>query len=175
VLAATLAAAAALVHSALLGLWPGRPHFLGVPGVDPTVYAMHTDRGPAGEAAAIVQRTCGRRGFGAENMVGVDLLRLSGHALTYAAAKERLAGRAGACHYDSFGFDSLQAARSIVGFKPYVYWITVDPQVRPIPAQWEFANRTAPIVFRQLHRRGILQPEPWDGPPGVLLYRFVKR
>jgi len=39
----------------------------------------------------------------------------------------------------------------------------------------EFGNRTAPIVFRQLQRKGILQPEPWNGPPGVLLYRFVRR
>jgi hypothetical protein len=172
---ATLIVAAALLNSALLGQWPQRPRLLRAPGVDLALYGLHRDPGPAEDLAAIVQRTCGHGGFGAQNMVGVDLLRLSGHSLTYAAAKERLAGRAGVCHYDSIGFDSLEKARQEVAFKPYVYWITLDPQVRPIPPLWEFGNRTAPIVFRQLHRKGILQPEPWSGPPGVLLYRFVKQ
>ncbi len=34
--------------------------------------------GPAADLAAIVQRTCGRGGFGADNFVGVDLLTSAG-------------------------------------------------------------------------------------------------
>ncbi len=174
-LIAALGVQLVLAHSTALGLWTKRPAMFHVGGaIDPEVHVLNRDPTAAAELAAVVQRTCGHAGFGALNVVGVDVLRFSGHALTYAAAKERLAGRAGRCHYDSFGFDSVERARAAVAASDYVYWITFDPRVRPVPPHWEFGNRSAPFVFRQLTRKGVLQPEPWSGPPGILIYRFVE-
>ena len=69
----------------------------------------------------------------------------------------------------------MESASAAVEATGYVYWITVDPHVRPIPKHFEFANQSAPVVFRRLLRKGALQQEPWSGPQGVLLYRFVRR
>jgi hypothetical protein len=144
-------------------------------GIDGSFHLPHADDGPAAELRAIVERTCGRRGFGADNFVGVDLLRLNQHSLAYTAAKERLAGHAGTCTYHSAAFSTIEGAHALASGRPFVYWIAVDPDIRPVPPEVAFLNRTAPVVLRQLRRRGVLQPEPWNGPPGVLLFRFVSR
>lgn len=173
---ATLLVQLSLAHSQALGLWPGRPVILRAElGIDPAMSRVHRDRRPAAVLEAIVHRTCDPSVVGRENLVGVDLLQLNGHSLTYAAAKERLAGHAGSCRYHSFGFTPLEATRWELEAREYTYWIAVDPKIHPVPAYNEFLNRSAPVVFRRLRRRGVLEPEPWDGLKGVLLYRFVKR
>lgn len=175
VLVTALAAQLCLVHTQVLGLWPARPRVLRAEvGLDPEIYALHADVRPADDLAAIVHRTC-VPGSANASFVGVDLPRLSGHTLTYTAAKERLAGRAGACRYDSVAFSSLEQTHRMVESTEYTYWIAVDPQVRPVPPGLEFVNTSAPVVFRRLRRREVLQPERWNGPPGVLLFRFVRR
>lgn len=165
-----------LVQSHVLGIGMHRaPSLRPEIGIDAALSVVHRDPGPADDLAAIARRTCSPGGPAAYNFVGVDLLHLSGHALTYAAAKERLAGRAGDCRYDSIAFGSLEAAEAEVKARPYLYWVTVDPQIHPVPAYQEFLNQSAPVLFRRLRRRGVLEPEPWDGPRGVLLFRFVTR
>jgi hypothetical protein len=165
-----------LVHTQVLGLWPARPPVLAADvGMAPALHVVHRDGGPAHDLAAIVRRTCPPGSSDVYSFVGVDLLELSGHALTYAAAKERLAGRAGRCRYDSIAFGSVESAEAEVKARTYRYWIAVDPEVRPIPAYHGFLNQSAPVLFRRLRRRGVLEEDPWNGPRGVLLYRFVTR
>jgi hypothetical protein len=163
-----------LTHTQVLGLWPTRPPALRADvGMAPDLYLVHRDARPAGDLAAIVARTCPPAAHGVFNFVGVDVLHLSGHALTYAAAKERLAGRAGHCRYDSVGFASVEAAESEVKARHYLYWITVDPEIHPVPAYHAFLNQSAPVLLGRLRRRGLLEREAWDGPEGILLFRFA--
>ena len=171
-----LATQLALVQTQALGLWPARPRPLRAgTAFDPILHELHFDTTPGADAAAIVRRTCGAGAAGVYHLVGVDLLALSGHALTYTAAKERLAGRAGDCRYVSLGFSSVAAAEAEVKARRYVYWITADPDLRPVLAPHVPLNQTAPVIFRRLRRRGALAEEPWDGPPGIRLFRFVSR
>jgi hypothetical protein len=174
--ASVLAVQLLLVQAQVLG-WRGAGplRLRAIAGIDIAFVVAHADRGPAAELEAIVERTCGRGGFGAENFVGVELLRLNAHSLTYTAAKERLAGRAGACQYHSATFGSVDDALALASTRPFVYWIAVDPEVRPVPPHLAAINQSAPIVLRRLRRRHLLEPEPWHGPPGVLLFRFVSR
>jgi hypothetical protein len=176
VLATVLGLQLALVQCDVFGLWPTRPPILRAEiTIDPVLHRVHRDPAPAAELAVIADRTCPPESRGAMSIVGIDLVELSGHSLTYAAAKERLAGRAGVCRYDSIGFGTLGSAEAAVRERPYVYWIAVDPDVRPVAAYHAFLNESGPVLFRRLRRRGALQPEPWDGPPGIRLFRFVKR
>ena len=133
---ATLVVQLFLAHTQALGLWPGRPVMLRAElGIDPALSLVQRDRRPAAVLEAIVQRTCGRGGFGGHNLVGVDQLHLNGHSLTYTAAKQRLSGRAGECDYQSSGFGSVEFARAELSAREYVYWITVDPRSIRFPAQ----------------------------------------
>jgi hypothetical protein len=172
---AALAVQLALVHLLVLDIWTPPPGIWQARlGVDPSMSVLHRDRRPVQEAEAIVHRTCGRLGSTTHNFVGIDLMGLNGHSLTYAAAKERLLGRGGRCEFFSPGFSPVEDAEAHLAAIAYDHWIAVDPRVRPVPGYHEFLNRTSPVVFLRLQRRGLLVEEPWDGPPGVLLYRFVR-
>ena len=59
--------------------------------------------------------------------------------------------------------------------KPFVFIVQGEHYDRGFQMDTAFLNQSAPVLFRRLRRRGVLEPEPWDGPRGVLLYRFVKR
>lgn len=167
----------ALVHAQFFGIWLQRPSVLqAVPGVGPaSITVLNRDDGPARELAAIVMRTCGHGTLRSDNYMGVELLHLNAHSLTHAAAKARLASHTGECHYHTLALQTVADVQWHLGARDFVYWVAVDPAVRPVPPEFAFLNQTSPIVFRQLRRRGILQPEPWNGPQGVLLFRFVKR
>ena len=159
-----------LVQTQALGLWATRPR-----AVRARIQTIDRDDGPARIAASVVRRTCGSEGYGRYNFVGADLPWLSGHSLTYVAAKERLAGHAGRCEYLSLVFQPARTGRDWLEYLDVVYWIALDPDVYPIPPGYAFLNASAPLLFRRLRERGALQPEAWAGPPGILLYRRVKR
>jgi hypothetical protein len=163
-----------MVHSQVLGLWPSRPARLRADtGIIPALSVVGRDPRPAALLEAIVHRTCARGTVGGEHFVGVDLLQVSGHSLSYVAAKERLAGHAGSCRYHSFGYTPLEVTESEINARTYLYWIAFDP-AHAAPGD-DFMNITGPTVFRRLRRRGILKREPWDEPEGVFLFRFAKR
>ena len=168
-----LAVQLALVQTQALGLWPGRPRMAAARRIVSQLIAPGGDAGPAATLAAIVERTC-PPGSGATHFVGVDVLTLNGHSLTYAAGKQRLMGRAGSCRYDSAAFAPVESVEAALTAGAHEYWIAADPHVYPVPGYHAFLNESAPVVFRRLRGRGMLAEEPWDGPPGIGLYRFVR-
>ena len=163
----------ALVHAQVLGLWPSRPALATAwMGLGPEMSLLHRDGAGARELAQIVQRTCPTGVARASHFVGVDQLHLNGHSVTYAAAKERVGGRAGECVYYSLGSRPVAEGEYLVRRDAFTYWIATDGVARPILSHERFLNESAPVLWRRLRRRGRLEPEPWTGPPGLLLFRF---